>query len=563
MSPEQTRGRVSELSPATDVWSLGAILYLTLTGTLPHRATDFATLVQDTVSRPVQDPRARAPGRQIPDELAAVCARAPALDPRERYPDGAALGQAVDAFLEGARRREEARERLREGMEARSRHESLGAALADVERGIASLERQTRPFSPIAEKAPLFAARDEAAQLRVARATAFADLVGAGERALSHDPGNREARAFLAQAWWSRFAEAEARRDEADQAWTAARVRAYDDGPYAQLLGGAGSLRLDSEPRGAELLCQEVLRRGPVWTLGEPRILGRCPVDVPLPMGSWLLTLRAPGLPDVRYPVHIGRGARWAPERPVFMPSAEQLGDGWVYVPAGPCAIGEPDAVIDSLEPGVREVEGFFVRRDPVKVRQYAEFLSEINKVDDDAAWARVPRREAGIEGESYLPPAADADGDSWAPDLPVFSVSWHDATAYADWEARRSGLPVCLPTELWWEKAARGVDGRRYPWGETADCALAKLRESQAGKPRPEPVGAYPHDVSPYGVRDVAGGVSEWCRPPPGEQPPLMPVRGGSWASSLVQARLCNRLGLDAGRVHSYLGFRLARPLA
>src|SRR5262245_8754972 len=111
-------------------------------------------------------------------------------------------------------------------------------------------------------------------------------------------------------------------------------------------------------------------------------------------------------------------------------------------------------------------------------------------------------------------PGAPTCEGVSWEEqqaheEHPVVNITWYAAGAYADWLARITAMPWDLPTEEEWEKAAPwGTDGRIYPWGDAWEAHAANV--ATRSEIQSSPVGAYPRDVSPYGVYNLAGNVSE-----------------------------------------------------
>jgi serine/threonine-protein kinase len=141
--------------------------------------------------------------------------------------------------------------------------------------------------------------------------------------------------------------------------------------------------------------------------------------------------------------------------------------------------------------------------------------------------------------------------------DHPVTGINWEQANAYAAWAGKR------LPTAMEWEKAARGTDGRRYPWGNEFDSQRCNV--SETGRGSTAPVGQYSGDLSPYGVYDMAGNVQEWVADtvkPRGLGNPKIKraVKGGSWAHPRAIAE-CAMLGSEWPETRqNYIGFRCVR---
>lgn len=166
--------------------------------------------------------------------------------------------------------------------------------------------------------------------------------------------------------------------------------------------------------------------------------------------------------------------------------------------------------------------------------------------------------------------------GVSWErqlsrPDHPVTSISWVEAVTYCTWLGQVTGTSCRLPTEAEWEKAARGPDGRIYPWGMEWDRDLANTPDGGLGQTAP--VGFYPDAASPYGIQDLVGNVWEWCnslyRPYPytpfdGREEfctaGTRVLRGSAWYCVPYNARAACR-GLGYSGLYLGGGFRLLFP--
>ncbi len=238
-----------------------------------------------------------------------------------------------------------------------------------------------------------------------------------------------------------------------------------------------------------------------------------------------------------------------------------------VYVPAGEFIMGSADsdsqAGSDEKPQHRVNLAGYWIDRTEVTNAQYRKFVDaggyNQKQYWTEAGWAWKQQNNVtapGCWGDSNLNQAQQ----------PVVCVSWYEATAYARWAGGR------LPTEAEWEKAARGTDGRIYPWGnEAPDCQRANYYGCVGGL---APVGSYANGLSPYGAYDLAGNVWEWVSSKYGSYPYRSDdgredqsstdgcvLRGGSWGNEARNVRSADRLRSGPGSRFNDVGFRVASP--
>jgi formylglycine-generating enzyme required for sulfatase activity len=173
----------------------------------------------------------------------------------------------------------------------------------------------------------------------------------------------------------------------------------------------------------------------------------------------------------------------------------------------------------------------YYMAKTPVTQAQYATFVQ--------AAGYRSPTRR-----ENGQPPPDKQDH-------PVVYVSWDDAVAYCHWLSKTTGLVYRLPTEAEWEKAARGTDGRIYPWGNQWDGRRCNTPEG--GLNDTTPVGTYPDGASPYGLLDMVGNVWEWCATKWGKSYPYE-VGEDEWYEDYLEGDV--RRALRCGSFYDYRSY-------
>lgn len=196
------------------------------------------------------------------------------------------------------------------------------------------------------------------------------------------------------------------------------------------------------------------------------------------------------------------------------------------------------------------------ITRAPITNAQYQAFVAATGRRAPDVnarTWESYrlvhpyerTRRHAWLDG---TPPRGRQDH-------PVVLVSHDDAEAYAAWLSKQTGKTWRLPTEIEWEKAARGIDGRRFPWGDEYDPR--RLNSHDVGPFDTMPVGSFPQGASPFGITDAAGQVFEWTATPAASGRYL--VKGGSWDDKgCGVCRPAARHSRPADLKHILIGFRL-----
>ena len=198
--------------------------------------------------------------------------------------------------------------------------------------------------------------------------------------------------------------------------------------------------------------------------------------------------------------VHQGVSPQADAARTAAVPLAHQpFEPETVLIPGGPFLMGsEPGPGVPEHETPQHEVDlpAYRIAKYPVSNAQYAEFVTQAGvAVAPEAGWTLAAVGQVPPPGQEHHP---------------AVGVSWDEATAYCRWLSERTGRPYRLPSEAEWEKAARGADGRRYPWGDDFDAARCNGVSSDLGGTMP--VGSFsPMGDSSCGCADMAGNVWEW----------------------------------------------------
>ncbi|MDX1687949.1 MAG: SUMF1/EgtB/PvdO family nonheme iron enzyme [Candidatus Promineifilaceae bacterium] len=512
MSPEQIQGD-RELDSRCDVYALGAMLFLMLTGERPYEADTPPKLMFKHVHEPVPDLLALRP--DLPNEIQAVIERAMAKSPDERYATAKALTEAVSELATATSPHEiaAANHRSRE-VDSSAKTVVDGLPLAPCGTGTASEEAESIPSQ--------------------------------NEKVDEESRTEAPAASGASGAWWQR-----------SSPWGLGALALM----LLVLIWGGGRLFTRNGPTPTSQSPQSTSMAGRSSTrpfvtatddsMGAPAVtLEPTPTAMPSPTVTATHT-RAPtsspaptSMPTVTLD-------------PNVLPSSGQLGDTWtrpvdgmemVYVPAGRFFMGstrgDPAANSEESPQHAIVLDAFWLDRTEVSNAQYDLC------VGDGACPLSEFAGDQAFNGAAY----------------PVVGVSWNNARDYCAWTG------AGLPTEAQWEYAARGPNSPIYPWGDEAPtCELAQFSECNG---RATVVGTHLQGASWVGALNMAGNVWEWVKDwyqadyygaSPVENPrgpnsgTSRVLRGGSWYSNRYLIRAAYRYGENPTVALHYIGFRCA----
>jgi hypothetical protein len=284
----------------------------------------------------------------------------------------------------------------------------------------------------------------------------------------------------------------------------------------------------------------------------------RCPdrADLHTRLIPWLVKILEWGVLPVTRRAELGDAlAELGDPRPGVGVSGGLPDLEWCPVPAGRFVMGDP-GMQHSLD-----LPAFQITKYPITVAQYQAFVDAADGFQNPHWWE-------SLHSEARQDRSSERGGIA---DHPAVNVSWYEAMSFCAWLASRLGKTVRLPTEQEWEKAARSIDERTYPWGADYVSGFSNLDErwgSAYSLKRTTTVGLYPQGVSPYGALDMSGNVWEWTltdywrsRNDTLKTDAPRTVRGGSWRSYESFATTFFRHTRPADFRAPDLGFRVILP--
>ncbi|MEE2757658.1 MAG: bifunctional serine/threonine-protein kinase/formylglycine-generating enzyme family protein [Myxococcota bacterium] len=572
MAPEQAGGLVSEINEQTDVYGLGAILYHLLTLRPPFVGKNNREIVARVLQEDVVPPIDRAPNRTIAPQLNNICMRCLSRNANDRYANATALAEAIRNYLDapdtmtghpGRQPSDASVDAMAQaGMAAIARHQSLLEDAALVADELQTARATLEPTDPADFKIAAWNAERRLGEIHTEIADVFAQAVNALMTTVIKDPEFTDAKSTLCDLYLSRHERSRLAGNQEKAAYYRRMLMEHDDGRFTAIIANEGSLYVDVEPKNADIelvRLKEEKRRfaaSDIYQLGVPPVRRD-----PLAAGVYELRMTAPGYEQLCTTVVIDPG-KCSRLRLRMLPQG-LVPAGFIHIPAGTFRAGS--RYDPYLPPSEQALPDYFMARYPVTAENYLQFLNDLSDDVPEEAAMRVPRTADGLtalwardEAGHYILPTELG----WTTQTPIVGISVDDAAAYCGWLSHRTGQIYRVPSELEWEKASRGSEGRVFSWGDGWDSGFAACAESWPYQLPPD-VGAFETDSSPYGISDCVGGVREWTGTAALGRSRRFVVRGGSFKTgdATGQPLWTRELSL-ADTTAMDLGFRLVCEL-
>ena len=619
MPPEQADGRIADIDERSDVYSLGAILYHILARCPPFEKTQLKRLLGNVKAGIFDPPRKRRPELDIPRELEAICLKAMAHHPLNRYPSVEKLAQDIRNYIGNFEVSAYKATRLERFWRACKRNPvkaSVTAAVcvalllafgaqramsygsyrnnvrkadalrADATERVRKARKIYDRLAAISDATPEKRQTPKEHELSAQLSRQLSRITTEYSVALSLYQGvpkpYRHRRAVVdgyVQIVTNRIDLAIHRKayDEAEQLREAVELDLRQLGEYdAEAKAYFTKIQNEIEGNGSLIVSGDSNRveRVSVWPLvdaGPRRVLsddllerGPLPVKVPIiGKGSYLLEVVLKDGSRLPVPVFVAHGE----DVEVQLEIPPEIPDGMAYIPAGPFYFGGEDSRF--YRKRRISIPAFFIKQYEVTVAEYLEFWKSL--ADPQLRRECMSRIQFSSSERRYID-AWDTSGTlldpRLSPDYPVVGITHRAAEAFCAWKSRQTGKRIRLPTAEEWEKAARGVDGRRYVWGNGLDRELVLTKYNlKARKKYPywAPPGRFRlTDASVYNAYDMAGNVREMTSSPfpgsEGDQNKFYQIKGGSAATPDVFLP-CSYVS-DTPVAPSDIGFRYVQEI-
>lgn len=616
MSPEQAEGDTKSIDHKTDIYSLGTILYsiLTLCGAPFDDTLDSGEILDLVVKGDFLRPSQRAPKLKISRELEAICLKAMSNSKHDRYPDvksiiadirnyqyGFPVSACPAAFYTKCWKlllrhpvissvaaavlfisigylstnllfmharftaiRDAATSYIKDGTSAYQKALAIHKELATIEESRISSE--TTPQEKRLEEKLRSLEIDMENNYSTALML-YSSVPPAYENNKTVEEGFREVMKNRIEYSLETEEYQQTRRWlDLLKIWFGKRYQNVSDktvldeiSEVEKAINGESVLTIKTVPENADLELYSISDEADSIMKPLPyRKLGKSPLsEIKLAYGSYMIKVSPEKSPEFIYPLFIPRGLH---HRSIEIEIPAKIPEGMIYVPGGEFLTGGINS--RGLRLRTISIAGFFMKKNEVTFAEYLKFWKTIKSPADKLKFSGKIRLD---EDDRCFLDAWDDKGNllyGLKEDRPVIGITTEAAKAYGRWLSTRTGYDIRLPTAEEWEKAARGVDGREYVWGNSYHENFAYTIENEEARKKYgnwAPPDSFPEDISIYGIRDMEGNVREMTTSKFFDNPYFLQVKGAS--SSTTKRFLFCAYASDTPVVPTDIGFRYVIP--